>query len=290
MSLYHVFAVNFLPFSVYSNIIDIRNNQFNQLSQATFRPVIEAMISSGLTPSQSFVRVYNSKSINRWGYDLENVYDWWHIVYSLFTFSLDPIDCDINRGCGSESWLLGNYTLANYIYSDATCGDSAKTPFSSFTRLRCQCPAVASSLLSPCTCKPTGGSNSSTLTFSCANSGLNDTTMASVASLFTPANPVDVMDLSGNVLTRVPPNLPQLFPQVTSLSLANNTITSIGSGQLNVTATVTSLDVSTNKISSIATNALPGLITSSRENTTLCPDDDFLFLWLSRELQQWFDH
>ena len=83
--------------------------------------------------------------------------------------------------------------------------------------------------------------------------------MASVASLFTPANPVDVVDLSGNALTQVPPNLPQLFPQVTSLSLANNQITSIGSGQLNLSATVKSLDVSSNNISSIAVSALPGL-------------------------------
>jgi len=83
--------------------------------------------------------------------------------------------------------------------------------------------------------------------------------MAGVVSLFAPANPVDVVDLSGNALTKVPSNLPQSFPQVTSLSLANNQITSIGSGQLTLTATVKSLDVSTNNIASIAVNALPGL-------------------------------
>ena len=83
--------------------------------------------------------------------------------------------------------------------------------------------------------------------------------MASVVSLFAPANPVDVVDLSGNALTQVPSNLPQSFPQAKKLSLAKNQITSIGSGQLTLTATVASLDVSANNISSIAANALPGL-------------------------------
>ena len=171
----------------------------------------------------------------------------------------DPFDCDVNRGCGSESWLLSNATLSAYIESGARCGDTARTPFSSFTPLQCQCPAVPSSQFGSCTCKPTGGSSTTTLTLSCANGGLNDTTMAGVISLFAPANPVDVVDLSNNSLTQVPSNLPQSFPQVTSLSLANNQITSIGSGQLNLAATVASLDVSANSISSIATNALPGL-------------------------------
>ena len=85
--------------------------------------------------------------------------------------------------------------------------------------------------------------------------------MAGVISLFAPANPVDVVDLSNNSLTQVPSNLPQLFPQVTSLSLAKNQITSIGSGQLTLTATAASLDVSANNISSIAANALPGMAT-----------------------------
>ena len=83
--------------------------------------------------------------------------------------------------------------------------------------------------------------------------------MAGVVSLFAPANPVDVVDLSGNALTLVPSNLPQSFPQTKKLSLAKNQITSIGSGQLTLTATVASLDVSANNISSIATNSLPGL-------------------------------
>ena len=82
--------------------------------------------------------------------------------------------------------------------------------------------------------------------------------MAGVVSLFAPANPVDVVDLSNNSLTQVPSNLPQSFPQAKKLSLAKNQITSIGSGQLTLAATVTSLDVSSNNISSIATNALPG--------------------------------
>ena len=168
------------------------------------------------------------------------------------------MDCDINRGCGSENWLLSNATLSAYIYSGATCGDSAKTPFSSFTQLNCKCPGSPSQL-GPCTCKPTVGGTNTTLTFSCANAGYNDTTMASVVSLFTPENPVDVVDLSGNALTKVPSNLPQSFLLVVSLSLANNQITSIGSGQLNLVAPVASLDVSTNNISSIAASALPGL-------------------------------
>ena len=133
------------------------------------------------------------------------------------------------------------------------------TSFSSFTPLQCQCPAVPSNQLLTCTCKPTGGSGNTTLTLSCANAGYNDTTMASVVSLFAPANPVDVVDLSGNALTQVPSNLPQSFPLVTSLSLAKNQITSIEDGQLTLAATVASLDVSTNNISSIAANALPGL-------------------------------
>jgi len=83
--------------------------------------------------------------------------------------------------------------------------------------------------------------------------------MASLVSLFTPENPVDVVDLSGNVLTKVPSNLPQSFPQANKLSLAKNQITLIGSGQLNLPATVASLDVSTNNITSIAASALPGL-------------------------------
>jgi Leucine-rich repeat (LRR) protein len=82
-----------------------------------------------------------------------------------------------------------------------------------------------------------------------------DTIIATVSTI---TAPIDTIDLSGNLLTKVPTNLAQQFVNVTTLSLASNGITSIGSGELSLKATVVSLDVSNNSISTIASGALPG--------------------------------
>ena len=147
---------------------------------------------------------------------------------------------------------MSNATLSAYIKSGATCGDTPKTPFSAFKPLNCQCPGLPSQL-GPCTCKPTVGGSNTTLTLSCANAGFNDTTMTSVVSLFSPANPVDTVDLSENLLTAVPSGLAR-FNQMTNLNLSNNSIVAIGTGGLNVPAAVKTLDLSGNLLTQVPTD------------------------------------
>ena len=139
----------------------------------------------------------------------------------------------------------------NVYVKNAACSDS--TPFSSLTELNCKCPVAS---IAPCSCQPTTGSDT-TLTISCANQNLDDTTMASIIANVPPTTPVDTFDFSQNLLTVVPPNLPQ-FNQLTNLNLSTNAIVAVGTGELNLAAAVNSLDLSSNQIEAIAASSLPG--------------------------------
>jgi Leucine-rich repeat (LRR) protein len=83
--------------------------------------------------------------------------------------------------------------------------------------------------------------------------------MANIISLFPVTTPIVEIDLSGNLLTRVPSNLTQ-FPQIKTVSLASNNITSLASGDLSFKQNTFKLflNVSNNQITSIAPNAFPG--------------------------------
>ena len=52
-------AVNFVPFGIK---IDLSDNKLTQLSYATFKPVVQAMLDSGFPPEEVSLAVYNSKS------------------------------------------------------------------------------------------------------------------------------------------------------------------------------------------------------------------------------------
>ena len=82
--------------------------------------------------------------------------------------------------------------------------------------------------------------------------------MASIIANVPPTTPVDTLDLSGNLLTAVPANLPQ-FNQLANLNLANNSIAAVATAELNLPAAVKSLDLSSNRISTIAASSLPGI-------------------------------
>ena len=81
--------------------------------------------------------------------------------------------------------------------------------------------------------------------------------MASIIANVPPTTPVDTFDFSQNLLTVVPPNLPQ-FNQLTNLNLSTNAIVAVGTGELNLAAAVNSLDLSSNQIEAIAASSLPG--------------------------------
>jgi len=173
-------------------------------------------------------------------------------LFNCFPLS-DPFDCGAKIGCGGDGWLISDSTLSTFVVN-ATCGDSASTPFTSLTALNCQCPVPS---IASCTCQPSAG-KTTTLTISCANQGLDDTAIETVITNTEANSPVDTFDLSGNQLTIVPKNLPQ-YTKLVSVSLANNSITSVGSTDLSLTANVTLIDLSNNQISSIAAGSLPGV-------------------------------
>jgi len=163
----------------------------------------------------------------------------------------DPFDCGAMIGCDGDTWLLSNATMRTYVVN-ATCSDVDTTPFTALTALNCKCPIYS---ISPCTCRTTMGSNT-TLTISCANKNLTDSSMVKIFTKIPASTPVDQLDLSGNLLTRVPANLTQ-YPTLNNLSLASNFITSIASGDLTLPANVVVLDVSKNLISSVSKDSLP---------------------------------
>ena len=154
-------------------------------------------------------------------------------------------------GCDGGSWLISNTTMKTFV-TNATCSDADSTPFTALTALNCKCPIYS---ISPCTCRTTMGSNT-TLTISCANKNITDSSMAKIFTKIPASTPVDQLDLSGNLLTRVPANLTQ-YPTLNKLSLASNSITSIASGDLTLPANVIVLDVSKNLISSVSKDSLP---------------------------------
>lgn len=129
---------------------------------------------------------------------------------------------------------------------------SDETKFSSYSNE--VCPPAAD--LGKCTCALTTDSTSNTVTINCKDQNLGDSAVETLVGKITWAA-IDTIDLSGNLLTKVPTNLAQLT-SVTSLSLASNGITSIGSFDLELQATIVSLDLSNNLISSIAVFGLPG--------------------------------
>jgi len=173
-----------------------------------------------------------------------------HYHFYFLFFIADPFDCASTIGCASEGWIILDASLNVYV-KNAACSDS--TPFSSLTELNCKCPVAS---IAPCSCQPTAGSDTS-LTISCANQNLDDTTMASIIANVPPTTPVDTFDFSQNLLTVVPPNLPQ-FNQLSNLNLSTNAIVAVGTGELNLPAAVNSLDLSSNQISTIAASSLPG--------------------------------
>ena len=165
----------------------------------------------------------------------------------------DPnLDCGSPSGdqCGSEQWLFSNATLLPFV--KGTCQNGNE--FSSYSNEVCFCPPAAD--LGECTCALTTDSTTA-VTISCASLSLDDSAVETLVDKIAWA-PIDSLDLSGNLLTKVPANLASQLASVTTLSLASNGITSIGSAELNLQATVVSLDVSNNSISTIATDALPG--------------------------------
>ena len=142
-------------------------------------------------------------------------------------------------------------TLLPFV-ANATCGDLAATPFSSLTALNCQCPLL---LISPCTCQPSAGSNT-TLTILCANQGMDNAAIGNVVANTPATTPVDTFDLGGNQLTSVPTGLPQ-YTTLVSVSVSNKSITSIGSADLSLTRNSTLINLSYNQISSIVPGSLP---------------------------------
>ena len=181
-------------------------------------------------------------------------------LLNLSFLFLDPFDCGALIGCGGDAWIITNSSLLAYV-KNATCSDTFATPFTSLTALNCQCPEVS---IAPCTCGPTAttdGSDSKTLTVSCANQNLTDSTIADVIVKVAPTTPVDSIDFSGNRMTKIPSNITQ-YTRLISLSFASNQITSIISNDLNLAAdNVLFLDLSNNRISSISSsNGIPGEI------------------------------
>ena len=148
--------------------------------------------------------------------------------------------------------MISDPTLSPFV-TNATCGDSAVTPFTSLTALNCQCPSTS---ISPCTCQPSAGSDT-TLTISCADQGLDDTAIGAVIANTPATTPVDSLDLRGNQLTSVPSGLPQ-YAYLIRVTVANNSITSIGSTDLSLTGNALLIDLSHNQISDIAPGSLPG--------------------------------
>ena len=175
--------------------------------------------------------------------------------------SSGPFDCTAGS-CGSFKWWVAlNSTARGYIRTGtdvstyANCTDGTFISTANLTPLICKCPTYAADIL-PCVCGKTTDSTT-TLTISCANQTTGNVKMAEVIGNIAATTPVDRMDLSGNLLTRVPANLTQ-YSTLTNLWFASNSITSIASGDLTLQANVIILDVSNNSITNIANNSLPG--------------------------------
>ena len=172
------------------------------------------------------------------------------ILINVLSF-LDPFDCGATTGCGGDGWLISDTSLLPFVVN-ATCADSAATPFTSLSALNCKCPTTS---ILPCTCLPTSGSDT-TLTISCAAQSLSDSAMNKIVSNIDPTTPVDTMDLSSNKLTFIPKGLPKL-KQLVNLIVSSNAITTIETSDLTVTGSVTNLDLSSNLIATIADSSLP---------------------------------
>ena len=155
-------------------------------------------------------------------------------------------------GGGGVGWLISDPTLSA-IVANATCGDSAVTPFTSLTALNCKCPVLS---ISPCTCQPSVGGNT-VLTISCADQGMDKTAIGTVIANTPATTPVDSLDLCGNQLTSLPTGLRQ-YATLVRVTVANNSITSIRSIDLSLTGNALLIDLSHNPISDIATGSLPG--------------------------------
>ena len=177
----------------------------------------------------------------------------WFLTHFLLLLS-DPFNCGAAIGCGGDGWLISDPSLLSFV-ANATCSDSAATPFPSLTALNCQCPELS---IAPCTCQPSEGSSTS-LTISCANLGKDNAAIETVVANTPATTPVDTFDLSGNILTSISADLPQ-YKTLIRVSFANNSITSIGSTDLSLTGNVLLIDVSYNQISNIAAGSLPGKI------------------------------
>lgn len=172
-----------------------------------------------------------------------------------------PFDCTASS-CGNFKWWVALDSAAKTFVQTGTddstyanCTDGTLITATNLTPLICKCPTYAQDILL-CVCGPTIDS-ATTLTVSCRNQTAGDEKMAKVISNIPASTLVDWMDLSGNLLSRVPANLTQ-YTTLISLSLASNAITSIASSDLTLPGNVTVLDVSNNLISNIATNSLPG--------------------------------
>ena len=83
--------------------------------------------------------------------------------------------------------------------------------------------------------------------------------MAQIMMNIPPTTPVDTLDLSDNLLTKIPDNLHH-YSTLISVSLANNAITSVAKDSLTLSGAVTSIDLSNNLITTIAPKSLPGTL------------------------------
>ena len=134
----------------------------------------------------------------------------------------------------------------------AKCTDGTVVSTSTLTPLVCNCPTYASDI-APCVCGATRDS-STTLTLSCANGGLDGSSLANVFSNVSAATRqlVDTINLDFNRLVQVPASALKQYPNFKSLSIASNQITAIGADDLNLPATFVLVDLSNNNISSVA--------------------------------------
>ena len=165
----------------------------------------------------------------------------------------DPFDCGATTGCGGDGWLISDPTLSTFVVN-ATCSDSAATPFSSLFAINCKCPVAP---ILPCTCLPTNGDNT-TLTIDCSSQGLDDSAMEAIVKNIPATTPMTVFNLDNNLLTRIPANLPQ-YTQLHTLIISMNKISAVNANEVTLLADVKNLDLSSNKITQIAAASLPGI-------------------------------